>query len=294
MRINFQMPSRAIKHYERWIGGHELSVLAVAAEEAGFDAVSMTDHPFPPDEWLAAGGHQAFDPFVALAVIGARTSRIRLLTNLVVAGYRSPYITAKAAASVDVLSGGRLVLGMGAGYVEGEFAALGADFRGRGVRFDAALTAIGEAWDGRSVGHSALPRPERRPPIWIGGNSRRARRRAATDGDGWMPFGQGAEQAAITGTDSLTSVEQLADRIADLDRMRRELGRPEPLDVCFAPPGVGSAEAFLAFLDSSGAACAEAGVTWLTWESSARSADACLADIGSVGSAIAGLEAVAR
>jgi len=295
MKINFQMPPRAVKHFDTWIGEYSLGDLAVAAEEAGLDAVSMTEHPFPADDWLAAGGHHAFDPFVALAVMATRTSRIRLLTNLVVAAYRNPYFTAKSAASLDVLSGGRLTLGLGAGYLASEFQVLGADYRRRGAIFDAAIEAMRAAWTGESVtrntelfpaaGHTALPRPRQRPhpPLWIGGNSRRARRRAAELADGWMPFQQPQEQAKITGTDSLGSIDKLAERIAELHRMRRDADRTELVDVCYCPHGTGPAECLIAFLEDSGDACAAAGVTWLTWESTARSASDCLADIAEVG-----------
>jgi probable F420-dependent oxidoreductase len=295
MKINFQMPPRAVKHYETWIGERELADLAVAAEDAGFDAVSMTDHPFPSDDWLAVGGHHSFDPFVALSFMAARTSRIRMLTNLVISAYRDPYLAAKSVASLDLLSGGRLTLGLGAGYQAAEFAALGADFEDRGRRFDAALAAMRAAWTGETVtvtdgyfpadGHTALPRPAQRPhpPVWIGGNSRRARRRAAQHADGWMPFQQPPAQAAITGTDALTTLGELAERVAELDRMRLESGRPDPLDVCFAPHGLGSSEQLIGFLEERSQTCAEAGVTWITWESKARSVDQCLGDIAAVG-----------
>ncbi|MCW2530340.1 MAG: hypothetical protein JWM76_5200, partial [Pseudonocardiales bacterium] len=116
MEFSFQFPMRAMNHWEEWIEGHTLAELGQAAEAAGFDLVSSTDHPFPDERWLKGGGHHAFDPFVSLAFMAATTTRVRLLTMLVVSGYRHPYITAKAAASLDNLSGGRLVLGMGVGY----------------------------------------------------------------------------------------------------------------------------------------------------------------------------------
>ncbi|HVV31530.1 MAG TPA: LLM class F420-dependent oxidoreductase, partial [Mycobacteriales bacterium] len=67
LKLSVQIPMGAIKHWERWIGTRHLSDVAIAAEQAGFDAISVTDHPFPPDAWLAAGGHHSFDPFVALS-----------------------------------------------------------------------------------------------------------------------------------------------------------------------------------------------------------------------------------
>src|SRR5579875_3473431 len=110
--------------------------LAAAAEAAGFAAVFTSDHPAPPVAWMGKGGHHTLDPFVVLSVAAAATSTLRLHTNLFVPAYRHPLIGAKLAASLDAMSGGRLILGVGAGYVAGEFAAVGADFEGRNDRLD--------------------------------------------------------------------------------------------------------------------------------------------------------------
>src|SRR5437868_8045227 len=101
--------------------------VAARAEAAGFDGFSLTEHPVPGARWLEHGGHQSLDPLIALAAIAAATQRIRLVTHLVVAGYRNPFVLAKAAATVDIVSGGRLTLGLGAGYHKTEFHALGVD-----------------------------------------------------------------------------------------------------------------------------------------------------------------------
>src|SRR3954453_5756336 len=98
-----------------------LDEVAVAAERAGFDGFSLTEHPVPGARWLEHGGHQSLDPLIALAAIAVATQRIRLVTHLVVAGYRNPFVLAKAAATVDIVSGGRLTLGLGAGYHKTEF-----------------------------------------------------------------------------------------------------------------------------------------------------------------------------
>lgn len=81
----------------------------------------MSEHPYPDREWLARGGHHAFDPFVSLSFAAAATTRIRVMTYILVSGYRSPYLTAKSAASLDLLSGGRFTLGTGAYYLKSEF-----------------------------------------------------------------------------------------------------------------------------------------------------------------------------
>jgi hypothetical protein len=91
MKFAFQFPMRAVNRWDDWVAGHSIGELAAAAEDAGFDMISSTDHPFPDEKWLSSGGHHAFDPFVSLAFMAAPTTRIRLLTMLVVAGYRHPY-----------------------------------------------------------------------------------------------------------------------------------------------------------------------------------------------------------
>src|SRR5271168_2842828 len=111
-----QFPTRAVKHFDRWIGEGHFTDVARLSEDAGFDAFGMTDHPFPEDSWLAHGGHHAFDPFVSLSFVAAVTKKIKLLTDILVAGYRNPFISASAIAALDKLSGGRAIIGMAAGY----------------------------------------------------------------------------------------------------------------------------------------------------------------------------------
>ncbi len=291
MKFNYQLPPRAVKHWDSWIGEHHLWDIAVAAEEAGFDMVSMTDHPFPYEPWLKTGGHHAFDPFVSLAFMAAATSRIKLCTLVVVAGYRHPYITAKAAASLDNLSGGRLVLGMGVGYQQDEFDVLGASFADRGKRFDAAVRAMQVAWTGEVVdhddeyypahGHVMLPLPAQRPgpPIWFGGNSAAARRRVVSLGQGWMPFEQNEAAAAITRTPALTSVQDLADGIGRLREKARAAGRTDEIQVCFGAHGAGGVDAHAESLAKRLDGFAEAGLTHVLVDSQARSFDDCIREI---------------
>jgi probable F420-dependent oxidoreductase len=297
MEFNFQFPTRAVKHWSTWIGSRHLADLAVAAEEGGFDLVSTTDHPFPAEDWLARGGHHAFDPFVSLSFMAAATSRIRLMTFILVAGYRNPYVTAKSAASLDLLSGGRLVVGMGAGYQQAEFEVLGASFPDRGKRFDAAIEAMRAAWTGEVVdrddpffpasGHVMLPPPAQPlgPPIWIGGNSPAAMRRVAEFADGWLPFEQRPAQAEITSTPALVA-EDLAEKIATTRRLRVERGRPADFDVCFTPETgrdpERNVEAIAAVVDD----LERAGVTHVSIDSQARSVDECLAEIAVYGRAL--------
>ncbi len=224
--------------------------LAAAAEGAGFDAVYTTEHPFPGDVWLAHGGHHALDPMVALSFAAAATSRVRLHTNLFVAAYRNPFLAAKSIATLDALSGGRVELGIGSGYLEAEFAALGVPFEHRNELTDEALMAMKAAWTGESVtlegrdffaaGNTMLPRPIQRPhpPIWIGGNSRMAIRRAVDHAQGWSPFPNPPRAASRTRTAPLVTAADLADRLAYAADYSASVGRTEPLDVMFIPAGL--------------------------------------------------------
>jgi probable F420-dependent oxidoreductase len=297
MKLNFQFPARAVKHWEKWVGDHHLADVAVAAEENGFDMVSSTDHPFPEQGWLEGGGHHAFDPFVSLAFMAAATSRIRVMTFILVSAYRHPYISAKATASLDLLSGGRLVVGMGAGYQKAEFDVLDAEFADRGPRFDAAMKAMQAAWSGEVLqyddeyfpahGHVMLPRPAQRPgpPIWVGGNSKAAVRRVAEFADGWCPFEQPEAMAKVTSTPVL-GLPELHQKVAELKRMRVEHGRSEDVDVCYSPHMVREPERNVEILNDGFASYVEAGATWISVESNARSFDDCIREIELYGQAL--------
>ncbi|OZG28819.1 putative F420-dependent oxidoreductase [Williamsia limnetica] len=303
MKLNFQFPTGSVKHWDTWIGAHEFAEIAVVAEASGFDIVSTTDHPFPSEEWLVGGGHHALDPFVALSFMAATTSRIRLLTFILVAGYRNPYTTAKSAASLDLLSGGRLIAGMGAGYQANEFDVLGASFDDRGPRFDEAIVAMQEAWTGEVIdregpffpahGHRMLPRPAQRPgpPIWIGGNSKASIRRVAELADGWLPFEQSAAMSAITNTPAL-QIDQLAERIDQIRDMRSVLGRSADFEVCFTPTARRDSDETADAVAQQIGPLSEAGVTHISVESKTRSMDACLAEIELLGTRLAGVGTV--
>ena len=121
----------------------DVVTIARAVEAAGWDGLAFTEHPAPGFRWLAeGGGHQTLDPFVALGAAAAVTERISLLTYLAVVPYRNPLILAKAAATVDLISNGRFILGIGTGYLKTEFFALGVDFEERNVLFDEALDVL--------------------------------------------------------------------------------------------------------------------------------------------------------
>jgi probable F420-dependent oxidoreductase len=284
VRFNLMFPMRAVKHWNRWCEGASIGDIARLVEEAGFDAFSMSEHPYPDKEWLATGGHHAFDPFVSLSFAAAATSRIRLMTYLLVSGYRHPFLTAKGAASLDLLSGGRFTLGTGAGYLKSEFNALGADFERRGTLLDEAIAAWRATWAGTDhdgpefgvSGHLALPPPltDGGPPIWIGGNGAAAQRRVVEVADGWMPMAASGEMAAITRARPLKDVDTLGEWIAQVNKRRADLGR-DAADVAFVPfeadlLASGDCAAFCLATHQRLAAYAEAGVTWITIEPASR------------------------
>src|SRR5947199_5759764 len=100
-----------------WLEAANIAEFARTAEQSGFDAISLTDHPAPSKKWLDTGGHETFDPFVGLAFCAAVTTRIKLLTHLIVVPYRNPLLMARSMSSVDVLSGGRSIYTLGTGYL---------------------------------------------------------------------------------------------------------------------------------------------------------------------------------
>jgi probable F420-dependent oxidoreductase len=227
--------------------GASVTVLARAAERAGFAACYVTDHPAPPQRWREAGGHDAFDPFVALAFAAAATTDLRLFTNLTVVPYRSPFLLAKSVASLDRLSGGRVTLGTGTGYLRREFDALGVPFDDRNDRFDEFLDLCRAIWSGRPVDHqsgrvvadaiAAHPTPVQDPlPIWIGGNSALTRRRIASHAQGWIPLPNARRSAGYLRTPALETPEDLAALRSDLLERWTAAGREGAPVVAFTVP----------------------------------------------------------
>lgn len=278
LRFVFHYPDRHGPEGDMLDAG-DLREVAVTAERAGFDALSLTEHPVPGARWLSNGGHQSLDPFVAFGYVAAATERLRLLTYLSVAPYRNPFLLAKAAATVDKLSGGRFVLGLGAGYQKSEYFALGVDLAERGELFDEVLDVLPLHWSGQPFSYAgrhfnardviALPRPVQDPiPIWIGGNSRAARRRVAHRAQGWMPMAGSPRLSQTAQTTNISSDAHLAELIAEVRTQAGDAGRG-PLDVAYA-----YTDAAMASLEQDPtvdadrhreafAALEKAGVTWL-------------------------------
>jgi probable F420-dependent oxidoreductase len=247
MKYTVSLPVDRVDQYDEFVTADAVMTMAAAVEAAGFDACNVTEHPFPSRTGADMGGHHSLDPLVALAFAAAATSRLRLHTNAFIVPYRNPFLAAKGVATLDAMSRGRVILGVAPGYLEGEFAALGASLADRAEVLDESLAAMQAAWTGELVtldsprwtvpGNVMRPRPVSRPhpPIWVGGNSRGSIRRAATLGDGWMPFPATPAEARVVRTASITDHEQLAARMAVLHEERAAAGRTTPFDVCVTP-----------------------------------------------------------
>ena len=240
MQIHTNLPFDQLDPGGGFLDPEAVVDVARTLERAGFHGANVTDHPVPGGRWLDAGGHHAQDPFVMLSFVAAATTRLRLQTGILVLPYRNPFITARAAASLDVFSGGRLSLGVGAGYQKAEYRALGVDFERRNELFDEYIRAIRTAWtreefsfegSGYSArGNRILPHPVQRPhpPLLVGGNSRRAIRRAVELGDAWFPFLTGPALNATSRTAAIASLEDLREGIRYLHEHADSVGREHP------------------------------------------------------------------
>lgn len=274
MTVQFavELPVMRVDQPDQFVTAEAIADVARAASAAGFSAVYVTDHPAPDAKWLDHGGHHASDPFVALAFAAAADPQIRLLTNIYVAAYRNPFLGAKLVQSLDVLSGGRLVLGVAAGYLKAEFFALGVEFEQRGKLLDDALAVLDAVYTGddvawqssvsnaRGVRLRPIP-PTGRPPVWVGGNSKAAMARAVRF-DGWNPFNSGGI-ATTARTASLSSDEELAEAIVYV-RSLLPADRADRFDICWSGGSVASPQLSVDERCSRVAALAGAGVTWLT------------------------------
>jgi len=250
MRFILGLPTDDVHRREEFGTVEAVADMARAAERLGYEGVYVTDHPIPPQRFIETGGHHALEPTVVLAVAAAATTRLRLMTNLYIVAYRNPFLAAKAIASLDSLSGGRVILGTGAGYLEPEFRALGADFDARNDRLDDALDLMKRVWSGEVVdvvgpgyeahGHVALPTPAAapHPPIWIGGNTGRALRRVAEQGNGWIPMPAPRKFAKFVRSAPLETLDDLRTKIATLHELAAAVGREGPFDIMFAPMGL--------------------------------------------------------
>jgi len=190
-----------VQPWEGDAGTDEIRRVAEACDRSGFFYVAVSDHVAVPRSHAAAMSTVWYDTVATLGFLAAATRQVRLLSYVWVAPYRHPLVTAKAFATLDALSGGRVILGVGAGHLEAEFAALGVDFTRRGALLDEAIDAVtaaftaeyprhdGPRWPLRDLGQRPRPVQQPRPPIWVGGSTKAALRRAAERADGWLPQG---------------------------------------------------------------------------------------------------------
>ena len=229
-----------------------MSAIATKGEALGFSAVALNDHMLVPGDiasrypysedgaWAGAKIGECNEQLTVLAYLAARTRTLKLLTSVMVVPHRDPVLTAKILATADLLSDGRVIVGCGAGWMQEEFAAVGAPpFAERGKVTDEYISIFKTLWteenpsfDGKYARFSNLlfsPKPVQRPhpPVWIGGESTPALRRAVKLGDGWFP-------ASNNPTFPLNTPARFASRMADLKREAEKAGRdPASLDVGF-------------------------------------------------------------
>ncbi|MGW0172373.1 TIGR03619 family F420-dependent LLM class oxidoreductase [Rhodococcus sp. NPDC003322] len=288
MKFTLEYPGDVAHADTRFLEGATLARISREAQDHGFEALCLADHPAPSAKWFAAGGHDSLEPAVALAYAAAATTSLTLMTNLYVLPFRNPYLAAKALTTLDLLSGGRLVVGVGAGYLRSEFAALGVNFDDRAMLFDEGIDALrriwlspaapvaGEGFGGTGEMRLHAPAQQPHPPLWIGGNSRAAIRRVVASGQGWCPV-IGSKQ--MTSSIRTTSIEDLDDLRRAVRRLRTELLRverdPAQISIQVEAPPVDVADSrsvrrFAEHADELG----EIGVTHLCVHADARSVDA--------------------
>ncbi|MFC9845780.1 LLM class F420-dependent oxidoreductase [Streptomyces sp. NPDC060223] len=207
----------------------DLVEIARAADRSGFAYLASCDHVAIPRRLASAMSTIWYDPVATLALLAGVTERVRLLSHVAIVGLRHPLVTAKQYATLDHLSGGRLILGVGAGHVQEEFEVLGVDFARRGAVLDESIEALraalgpdeypvhhGKLYDFEGLGQ--LPRPaQEHVPVWVGGSSPAAVRRAALRGDGWLPQGDPRDR--------------LPEQIAKLRGIRKDAGIEDPVTV---------------------------------------------------------------
>jgi probable F420-dependent oxidoreductase len=222
-----------------------LATIARTAEELGFESLWIPEHIILPVEYKSPYPYSAngrlpappdtplHDPMIALAYVAGITSKIKLATGIFVLPIRNPFTTAKAVASLDVLSGGRFIFGVGIGWLEEEFQAVGMNFKDRALRTREYLTLMKELWTsadpvyrGKTVGIEGfkfMPKPAQRPhpPIVFGGHTEPAMKRAARLGDGWYGIAE--------------SMDGIRETITQLRAHEREANRATPLELTVSP-----------------------------------------------------------
>lgn len=266
--------------WEQTAGPRDLVRVAKTADEAGLDFLTCAEHVAVPESEAAGRGLTYWDPLATLSFLAANTTRIRLATSVIVLGYHHPLEIAKRYGTLDRLSGGRLVLGVGVGSLKQEFDLLGAPFDGRGERADDAIAALRSSlstsrphyrgafydYDGVVVEPCAV---QARVPIWVGGRTLRSLRRAVQLGDGWIPYGLTiaqlremlTETALPAGFEVVLPTGRPLDPIGDPEQTRRRLRQlyDAGATVVNCSLGADSADHYCRQLEALGALAAAAG-----------------------------------
>ena len=218
--------------WEAEAGPAEIARIAIAADHLGYHHVTCSEHVAIPDPVAAVRGTRYYDPLATFGFLAAQTTRLRFATHVLVLPYHHPLALAKRYGTLDRLSGGRLILGVGVGTLEEEFALLGAEFAGRGAHYEDALRALRAAFGRRTPAYAGthyrfdgfVVDPcgvQARVPIWLGGRSPRSLRRALRLGDGWDPF--------------RLTFDELAALLGRARGWREWQERPAPFDVVLTP-----------------------------------------------------------
>lgn len=238
----------------------QLPALAAAAEACGFDGVTVphrfimptrieTKYPYTPDGSMFWPKDIPFpDPWVTIGAMAARTKRIRLVSNIYLMGLQDPFTAARLTATASLLSSGRAICGVSAGWLKEEFEIAGIDFKSRGKRLDEMLEVVRKLWTGEPVSHEGTffhfpevvlsPAPKEPIPIWCGGASKPAFRRAANHCQGWLGLWYTPEKA-------VPAVREL------LEQRKASTRAPEPFEVLIGLMGLPNEET-LAHLEAGG------------------------------------------
>lgn len=290
MNVVFGMPFWTCPPNPEVVSQKAIMSLAQAAEQAGFAAVAFTEHPAPSEAWRQAGGHDAIDPMVGLSFAAAVTTKLRLMTYLLVLPYHNPFMLAKSAASLDALSGGRLMLGLGAGYLKSEFFALGVNFDERNALMDESIAVMKQAWTGQPVTHNGLhfsakavtsqPPPAQRPhpPLLLGGNSKLTLRRIAEHCQGWLALPNTAAQAKTRRSPVLDGLKDLEAAMQYIRDHAASVGRKEPFSVHY-PINVDHGPMTAEQCVANARALKGLGVDWTAWNGSATTLPAMIDEI---------------
>ncbi len=249
MRIGI-VPPVLVQHplsradWEQGAGIAEVSRIAETADRLGYHHLTCSEHVAIPMDVAAARGATYWDPLSTLGFLAARTRQIRLATQVLVLGYHHPLEIAKRYGTLDQLSAGRVILGLGVGSLREEFELLGAQFEGRGALADDAIGALRAALSQSSPSYHGehysfegfVVEPhaaQARVPLWIGGRTQRSLRRAVEHGDGWVPFGLSMDELATmvaksdipAGLDVVLNPGRALDPLDSPDKTRRAIDR---------------------------------------------------------------------